>query len=105
MSINNRIKALRKSKKMTQQSLSDKTGLSRIMLSKVETGETQPTLKHIEALCVFFDVTADYLINGQDVTLNNNEREIIKAVRKDKSLLSSLTRMIESKNEFESLVA
>jgi len=105
MDICNRIKRLRKDRKMTQQALADATGLSRLMISKVETGENQPTIKHIEKMSSFFDVSTDYLINGNDDALNKSEREIINAVRKDKSLFDVLNKMIKTKKEFEALAA
>jgi len=102
MNINNRIKELRKNKKITQQSLADSTGLTRIMIAKIELNQ-QPTLKQIEILCDFFNITADYLIKGKSISLNNNESEIIKAVRNDDGLLASLMKIIESKKHIEAL--
>jgi len=102
MNINNRIKELRKNKKITQQSLADSTGLTRIMVAKIELNQ-QPTLKQIEILCDFFNITADYLIKGKNISLNDTESEIIKAVRNDDGLLASLMKIIESKKHLEAL--
>ena len=102
MNINNRIKELRKNKKITQQSLADSTGLTRIMIAKIELNQ-QPTLKQLEILCDFFNITADYLIKGENISLNDTESEIIKAVRNDDGLLASLMKIIESKKHIEAL--
>ena len=40
----------RKSKKMTQQDLADKTGMDRADISKIENGSANPTLKTLEKL-------------------------------------------------------
>jgi len=102
MNINNRIKELRKNKKITQQSLADSTGLTRIMIAKIELNQ-QPTLKQLEILCDFFNITADYLIKGENISLNDTESEIIKAVRNDDGLLASLIKITESKKHLEAL--
>lgn len=103
--IKDTIKKLRKSKKLTQSSLAKSIGLSRIIVSKMETGETQPTLSHIQLYCDFFDVTPNYIINGHDNNLNSIERDIIHAVRTDSGLLSSLIKVVESKKHIRGLAA
>lgn len=55
------------------------TGLSQAQLAKKidqaqstycywETGKQEPTLSAIKKLCLFFDVTADYLIGLEDIS-------------------------------------
>jgi len=72
------------------------------MVAKIELNQ-QPTLKQIEILCDFFNITADYLIKGKNISLNDTESEIIKAVRNDDGLLASLMKIIESKKHLEAL--
>lgn len=105
MSIATRTKQLRKDANLTQQALSKETGLSRLMISKVETGENQPTVKHIEVLCKFFGCTSDFIINGDDMSLNQQEVNIIKLVRNDKILLKRLIKIIDSKKDLDMIAA
>lgn len=99
------LKKIRTDRKIKQGELSKETGISQRVISGLERGETQPTLKQIEILSDFFGVTTDLLIHGNSIELNNTEREIIKAVRSDAGLLSSLLNIIESKKHIQALAA
>ena len=54
---------LRKMKKMSQEDLADKVGVSRQTLSKWETGESVPDITNCQALASVFGVSLDDLIN------------------------------------------
>ena len=65
-----RIRDLRKGKKLSQQDVANFLGIGRPNLSKIEHGEIVPTLKHILRLCELFNVSTEYLITGQKITIN-----------------------------------
>lgn len=65
----NRIRELRLTKSLNQEQLAEKIGLTKQAISQYERGDRKPSLDVIEALCDFFNVSADYLLGKDDVTL------------------------------------
>ena len=57
---------LRKQKGIGQNELADELGVSNAIISYWETGKREPTLQMIKKICIFFDVSADYLIGLSD---------------------------------------
>lgn len=55
-----KLKHLRKSRKITQQELSDRVGLQRSTLSNYEIGRRSPHLKELQRLAEAFGVGLDY---------------------------------------------
>lgn len=60
----NRLKELRKTKGVTQQTVADILGISREGYSYYENGHRKPDYEAISKLANYFDVTADYLIGN-----------------------------------------
>ena len=60
-SIGAKLKTLRKSQRMTQQTVADGVGVTRSTLSNYEIGRRTPYLKNLQKLAVFFNVGLDYL--------------------------------------------
>ena len=58
----NRLKQLRKKRKLTLQELSRVTGISAQSLSGYERGTNQPTADRLIWLADYFNVTVDYLL-------------------------------------------
>ena len=54
MKFGDNLRNLRKSKKMSQEKLAEKVGVSRQSVSKWETGEAYPEMNHILILCDIF---------------------------------------------------
>lgn len=65
-SIGSRIKKLRKSKNISQEELANELLVSRQTISKWESDIVNPDIKDIEMISKFFEVSADYLINGKE---------------------------------------
>jgi len=65
-SIGSRIKKLRKSKNISQEKLANELLVSRQTISKWESDIVNPDIKDIEMISKFFEVSADYLINGKE---------------------------------------
>ena len=56
------IKNLRKSMNLSQEELSKKIGIPRYTISDWEQGRLEPNCDHLRTLCVFFDISADELL-------------------------------------------
>ena len=79
------IKNLRKSMNLSQEELSKKIGIPRYTISDWEQGRLEPNCNHLRTLCVFFDISADELLEidtpleRKKVVINhsfNNSRDI-----------------------------
>ncbi|HRU99792.1 MAG TPA: helix-turn-helix transcriptional regulator [Ruminococcus sp.] len=64
--IGERIKKIRKSKKLTQKMLADKVGTSICVISKWETGERYMNSFNLINICEALEVSADYLLFGKE---------------------------------------
>lgn len=60
LTIGNKLKTLRKGRKLTQQELSEKIGLSRATISNYEVGRRSPHLSELRRFAEFFGVGLDY---------------------------------------------
>lgn len=65
-SMENRIKQLRKARRMTQLNLQMQTGIEQALISKYETGERVPPTETLLLLAEFFGVSVDYLLCRTD---------------------------------------
>lgn len=63
-----RLKALRASRRLSQSELAEKTGLSRSLISMLESGARSPRTEHLEALADFFNVDMEYLLGRSEKT-------------------------------------
>ena len=64
--MSNRIKNLRKSCGLSQQTVAERLGLTRAAYANYEQGIREPSVETIKKICIFFDVSADYLIGLTD---------------------------------------
>ncbi len=62
----NRLKELRKSRKLTQVSLQMQTGIEQALLSKFENGERVPPTETLFILAEFYNVSIDYILCRTD---------------------------------------
>lgn len=63
MTLHEKIKMLRKKKKISQQELANRMGIHITYLSRLENGHFKPSLDVIKKFVEVFEVTYDYLIN------------------------------------------
>ena len=61
----NRLKELR-FRKLTQIDVANAVGVSFGIISKWENSKRQPTLENTKALCLFFNISSDYLLGLED---------------------------------------
>lgn len=82
----NRLKELRKEKKLTQQELADKMGVTKRTIQKWEKGESQIKPDKAEKLADFFEVSVLYLM-GYDHTekaIADLKKELVDAIKEIK---------------------
>lgn len=65
----NRVKELRLAKSLSQEQLAEKIGLTKQAISQYERGDRNPSMAVLGALCDFFNVSSDYLLGKDVVTL------------------------------------
>lgn len=65
MSFNQQLAALRKARGISQENLADMLGVSRQAVSKWETGETQPEMANLLALCSILEVSPNQLMGWE----------------------------------------
>ena len=82
MKFGDNLKQIRKSKKISQEELAEKLGVSRQSVSKWETGENYPRMQNIMCLCTIFKCNINELVHEDFVDINFLDEEIkINAVK------------------------
>ena len=84
MKFGENLKLIRKSHKISQETLADKLGVSRQSISKWETGENYPSMQNIMCLCTIFKCKINELIHEDFVDINFMDEEIKISVVKFK---------------------
>ncbi|MBJ8024208.1 MULTISPECIES: helix-turn-helix domain-containing protein [Bacillus cereus group] len=96
-----RLKELRKNKKLSMRQLGEVLGVKQTNVSNWENVGTEPDYKTLIRIAQFFDVSTDYLI-GNSVEFNDNEskekREIALLAQ---TLHKELSKNPELKNQIE----
>lgn len=64
-----RIRELRVLHEMSQQDLADRLDVNKVTISQYERGVRKPDLNVLTALCDIFNVSSDYLLGKDDVTI------------------------------------
>ena len=84
MKFGDNLRNLRKSKKISQEELSEKVGVSRQSVSKWETGEAYPEMNNILQLCKIFHCNINDLVNDNMVDLDSLDEDVKMSVVKFK---------------------
>lgn len=66
MSFEDRLRALRIAKNMTQSSIADALGIDRSRYVKWECGKARPSYESIIQICDYFKISADYILGITD---------------------------------------
>ena len=61
-----RVLSARTRKYMTQKTLAEKCGVSRVTITNIESARNEPSLNTLRKLCEVLDVSADWLIGRID---------------------------------------
>ena len=64
-----RIRELREIRGMSQQALADMLDVNKVTISQYERGARKPDINVVAALCDIFNVSSDYLLGKDDVTI------------------------------------
>lgn len=98
MKFGDNLKSLRKSKKISQEQLAEKVGVSRQSVSKWETGEAYPEMSNILALCSIFHCNINDLVNEQLIDLDSLDEEIkmnvVKFKKEKQNQMKKLSKVI-----------
>ena len=75
-----RIRALRKKKRISQIQLALDLNLSRDQIAKVETGSSQPSAELLVLLSDYYDVSVDYILKGtiKNTAMADDLQEVIE---------------------------
>ena len=82
MKFGDNLKSIRKMKKVSQEDLADKLGVSRQSVSKWETGENYPSMQNIVCLCSIFKCKMNDLVHEDFDDLEFMDEEIKMSVAK-----------------------
>ncbi|GAB2671400.1 helix-turn-helix domain-containing protein [Paenibacillus thermoaerophilus] len=97
----NRIAFLREQRKMTQEELSQKVGITRAALSHYENNRREPDYETLEAIANFFQVSADYLMgrtNNPSQHLDHPTRQFVDSLElSDNEILEKFNLTIDGK--------
>ncbi len=101
MTIGNRIKDLRKQKKLNQTELGEIIGVSLNTLYSIETGKSDISSEALLKLSDFFKVSTDYLLKGIETerTISESEREILEVLRADKTMRNAMMEVAKVKKK------
>lgn len=56
------LRGLREDRDLTQQELADLLKIGRTMYRRYETGETEIPVRHLKSLCLYYGISADYIL-------------------------------------------
>ena len=105
-----RLKILRTEAGLTQQQLSDKTGLNRSLIAHYERGIREPNLDTLEIVADYFNVDTDYLLGKTDIRrlytfIDNDDHTLTDAVNilmmKKSTILNELIIKLSKLSEEE----
>ena len=97
----NRIRELRLERKLSQEQLAQKIGITQQMQSKIETNQKILDSELINSYCDFFNVSSDYLLNRSDYRYIMEESIMVKdLITKNYELFSMIRKLTVSKKSF-----
>ena len=85
MKFGDNLKRVRKMRKISQEDLADKLGVSRQSVSKWETGENYPSMTNIMCLCTIFKCNINELVHEDMSDINSLDEEVKMSVVKFKN--------------------
>jgi len=71
------LKNIREDRELLQKDIAKVLGISQQYYSKYERGENELPLRHLQTLCEFYNVSADYLLGftRKEIPLNKDEEK------------------------------
>ena len=86
-----RIKEVRKTNGITQEKLAELIGVSRTAITRWESGETNPTVDHLIAVCRVLQINEGALL-GHDI-----DNQLIMSLREMRVSLDQIVSIVEDK--------
>lgn len=85
MNINERVKMIRKEKKLTMEAFGKQLGVTKVAISRIESGDRNVTDQMFLAICNTFNVSPDWLRDGigepfKEVTRNRRIEEFVRDI-------------------------
>ena len=74
-----RLRDLREDHDKTQQEIADYLGTSQTMYARYERGANELPIRHLVALCKYYNVSSDYILN---LSSNKTDRSTYKNTKK-----------------------
>lgn len=98
MKFGDNLRKLRKLKKLSQEDLAEKVGVSRQSVSKWETGDAYPEMNNILELCKIFHCHINDLVNDSIIDIDSLDEEVkmnvIKFKREQQTKMKGLSKAI-----------
>ena len=98
MKFGDNLRNLRKSKKMSQEKLAEKVGVSRQSVSKWETGDAYPEMNNIMILCKIFGCNINDLVNETLIDIDSLDEEIkmnvVKFKKEKQTKMKNLSKAV-----------
>lgn len=98
MKIGNKLKELRKQKKLTQEELAKKSELSKNAIWNYENGKRTPSYENLQKICNALQISLPLLLIEQ-CKLNNGPTDEVKKISND-----LLNNIIETRKEFNKIM-
>ncbi|MBJ8024913.1 helix-turn-helix transcriptional regulator [Bacillus cereus] len=97
-----RLKDLRREKKLTQQDIADVLGIEKSNISRFESGKQSLSSENIIKTAKYFNVSVDYILGISDYKTINKKKEeqipkdVVKLMKKINTLSPEKRQLIES---------
>ncbi|HDR7367929.1 MULTISPECIES: helix-turn-helix domain-containing protein [Bacillus cereus group] len=93
----NRVKMLRNEKKLTQNDLSEKIGVSKSALSQIENNKITPSRETVSALSRVLEVTSDFILGLSEY--RELDQEESSEVRKEMNVLTEKIEKLSAERQ------
>jgi len=105
MNFGERLKFLRTQRDKTQDELAKILNVKRVSLSNWETGRASPGYTMLKKLASYFNVTVDYLLNGEPLKVAENGLKYLVLSEEDREFLVKVKELPDEDREMlDSLV-
>ena len=92
--IGNRISQARNLRNLTQENLSELTGLSVSAISRIETGHNSTSLKTLSKICNVLDITLGQLLGIDETQFDEEDLALIRAYKQNPSMQAAVRRLL-----------
>ena len=90
-----RIKTLRKTLKLSQRDFGYKIGISDTAVSKLESGERNPSEQTLKSICREFNVCYPWLTKGEGAMFNNTSKTVLDKLKETYDLDDAAVTIIK----------